>query len=146
MSCIYGEHQMGFEEQGWATWFAIALEKGLPLTIFGDGFQVRDMLHVSDVVRAYDAFIQGDVDHGVWNLGGGPANTLSIVECIDLLEDISGKKFPNVDYKDWRPSDQRVYTSDIRELQSTFGWAPLVPPTKGMKGVTEWVKEVSEIF
>jgi CDP-paratose 2-epimerase len=147
MSCIYGEHQMGFEEQGWATWFAIAQENRLPLTIYGDGRQVRDMLHVSDVVRAYDAFIQSDVDHGVWNLGGGPSNTLSLVECMDLLEKINPDKiFTTIEYKDWRPSDQRVYTSDIRELHSTFGWKPLVSPDEGMRKVSEWVKEVSEIF
>ena len=146
MSCIYGEHQMGFEEQGWATWFAIALEKGLPLNVFGDGQQVRDMLHVSDVVRAYDAFIQSDVDSGVWNLGGGPSNTLSINECIETLQNSTSKEFPSVSYSDWRPLDQKVYTSDIRALQSDLGWAPKVTTKDGMRGVAEWVKENAEIF
>ncbi len=146
MSCIYGEHQMGFEEQGWATWFAIALEKGLPINIFGDGFQVRDMLHVSDVVRAYDAFIQSDVDHGVWNLGGGPKFTLSLVECIEMLQILTGKKFSSCTYHDWRPSDQRVYTSDIRDLKKLFGWEPKVDPLDGLRGITEWVKEVAHVF
>lgn len=146
MSCIYGEHQMGFEEQGWATWFAIALENNLPVSIFGDGYQVRDMLHVSDVVRAYDMFIESDLNHGVWNLGGGPENTLSLIECVDMLEQYHGKKFSNVTYNDWRPLDQRVYTSDIRPLQEDLNWSPTVSPYEGMKKVANWVRENSHIF
>jgi CDP-paratose 2-epimerase len=146
MSCIYGEHQMGFEEQGWATWFAIALEKDLPLTIYGDGFQVRDMLHVSDVVRAYDAFIQSDLKHGVWNLGGGPENAVSLHECMQLLKKLRGKDFAKVEYKGWRPSDQKVYTSDIRPLDQDLNWKPIVSVEEGMERVVEWVKKVSDVF
>lgn len=147
MSCIYGEHQMGFEEQGWATWFAIALRKGLPITVYGDGYQVRDMLHVSDVVRAYDAFIQSNnVNSGVWNLGGGPRNTLSIRECIDMLQKQTGRSFGTVEYKDWRPSDQRIYTSDIRELKKVFDWEPLISPEQGMQWINDWVDSVEQIF
>ena len=146
MSCIYGEHQMAFEEQGWISWFSIALEKGLPLTIYGDGYQVRDVLHVSDVVQAYDAFLSSGNKGGVWNLGGGPKNTLSIIECIDMLQEIRGKKFVNIEYKDWRPSDQRVYTSDILPMNRVFSWRPQINPRDGMERIVEWVKKVHDVF
>jgi CDP-paratose 2-epimerase len=146
MSCIYGPHQMGFEEQGWATWFAIALEEDLPLTVYGDGQQVRDMLHVDDVIKAYDAFIMGNVRHGVWNLGGGPKNTLSVNQCINVLQKNIGMSFSSVTYEDWRPSDQRIYTSDIRALKEELNWEPTIKPKEGLAGVQEWVHEVANVF
>src|SRR5271166_399589 len=79
MSCIYGPNQMGFEEQGWATYFVICCLKGWPITIFGDGHQTRDMLYVEDCVRAYEAFAESDLKHGVFNLGGGPSNTMTLL-------------------------------------------------------------------
>lgn len=146
MSCIYGPNQFGFEEQGWATWFVIAALKNLPITIFGDGDQVRDMLYVKDVVRAYDAFARSETcNHGVWNIGGGPKNTLSLRECLDFLH-TELKTDLNVTFEDWRPSDQRVYTSDIRALELDLGWKPNVGPKEGLMNVIAWVKENEDIF
>lgn len=148
MSCIYGPNQFGFEEQGWATWFVIAAVKGLPLTIYGDGDQVRDMLYVEDVVRAYDAFAVPGAktpNHGVWNIGGGPNNTLSLNECIDWLQTELHTAI-EVTKADWRPSDQRVYTSDIRQLELDLGWTPRVTPKEGLRNVIEWVKRNKDIF
>lgn len=146
MSCIYGPNQMGFEEQGWATWFIIAALKGLPLKIYGDGKQVRDMLYVEDLVKAYDAFASSNtVMHGVWNIGGGPNFTLSLNECMDLLEANLGVKIER-SYHDWRPSDQRIYTSDIRPLKDELGWEPTVTPEQGLTKVSEWVGKHLELF
>jgi CDP-paratose 2-epimerase len=145
MSCIYGENQFGFEEQGWATWFAIATLKGLDINIYGDGCQVRDMLFVEDLVRAYNIYAQSNIHHKVWNIGGGPKFTLSLNECLDHLEDITGKR-SKVHYHDWRPSDQKVYTSDIRNLYEDLAWEPNIKPRKGLERIVKWVEPILEVF
>lgn len=145
MSCIYGPNQFGFEEQGWATWFVIATLKGLPINIYGDGCQVRDMLYVEDLVKAYDAFLESDRQHGVWNMGGGTGNTLSLNECLDLLEQLTDRRSP-ITYHDWRPSDQRIYTSDIRPAMKDLGWAPKISPQVGLRRVMEWVEPILDVF
>ena len=145
-SCIQGTHQFAFESQGWISWFIIATLKGEPIRIFGDGKQVRDVLWVEDVVKAYDCFARSDtIDHGVWNLGGGPSFTLSLNECLDIIEEVTGKRSP-VTYHDWRPSDQRVYTSNITPLKDEFGWEPTVTPTTGIERIVEWVEPIIDIF
>ena len=92
MSCIYGPRQIGFDKQGWISWFIIAniLEK--QLTIYGDGKQVRDILYVTDIIKAFDKFITRNIKLGVYNIGGGPKNTISLLEFITLLEKLTGKK------------------------------------------------------
>lgn len=145
MSCIYGPNQFGYEEQGWATWFLIATLKGWPLTIFGDGDQVRDLLHVTDVVDAYMAFINSDVKHGIWNLGGGPENTLSINEHLDICEIFLDKR-SEVEFKDWRPLDQKAYISDIRRVKRDLDWEPTIDPCAGLKDVTEWIESNPSVF
>ena len=144
MSCIYGPNQFGFEEQGWATWFVIAMQKNLPLKVFGDGKQVRDMLYVGDAVRAYETYLNSNVEHGVFNLGGGPENTLSINQSLDILSDMYGRK-PEVSYHDWRPCDQKAYTSDTRPLKA-LGWAPKVSIYEGLSIVKNWVADNEEVF
>ena len=145
MSCIYGPNQFGLAEQGWALWFMIAALKELPITIFGDGKQVRDMLYVEDCVKAYDAFHKSDLLHGVFNLGGGKKNTLSLSECVRMLEDMTGKKL-DVSYADWRPSDQKAYVSDIRPIKNYLGWEPTVSPADGMARSMEWVRANLDVF
>ena len=145
MSCIYGPSQFGFSEQGWAAWFIIAALKGLPLTIYGDGKQVRDMLYVDDCVRAYDTFHRSDLRHGVFNLGGGSKNTLSLVECIRMLEERFGKKL-DISYADWRPSDQKTYISDIRPIKNVLGWEPTTSPGAGMDATAAWVRDNLDLF
>lgn len=145
MSCIYGPHQLGFEEQGWAVYFCIAALKDLPITIYGDGKQVRDMLYVEDLVRAYDSFLSKPIQHGVWNIGGGPLNTLSLNECLDFLRKETGKAIP-VTMAGWRPSDQRVYTSDISNLRKDLHWEPRTNPQEGLKLSLEWVKDNLDAF
>jgi len=148
MSCIFGTNQFSFEEQGWITWFVIANQKGWPIDVFGDGYQVRDVLWVEDVIRAYGQFIAGPVDHGVWNLGGGtsPDHTYSLNEAISDIEDITGKDFVQVTYKNWRPSDQKVYTSNIDPLYEKFNWKPAIDRREGLERVFDWVKSNINIF
>ena len=140
MSCIYGTRQFGVEDQGWVAWFAIATITGRPLTIYGDGKQVRDVLWVEDVIRAYDAFIESDLAHDVFNLGGGPSFTLSLLELIDLLAERTGRR-PKPAYADWRPSDQKVYVSDIRSVRERLAWSPRISPGEGVNRLVAWVEE-----
>jgi CDP-paratose 2-epimerase len=144
MSCIYGPNQFGFEEQGWATWFVIAMQKRLPINIFGDGKQVRDMLYVGDAVRAYETYLTSNLDHGVFNLGGGPENTLSLNQSLDLLSEMYDRE-PEITYNDWRPCDQKAYTSDTREIKA-LGWQPQVSVQEGLHIVRRWVAENVDVF
>lgn len=139
MSCIYGTRQMGVEDQGWVAWFTIAAIEGKPITIYGDGKQVRDVLYVEDLVEAYNAFLCSDRQHGVYNTGGGATFTLSLLELLALLEEHLGTVC-QVSYRDWRPSDQKVYISDIRKLQHELGWTPKISPEEGVSRLVEWVK------
>lgn len=146
MSCIYGPNQyLNFSEQGWSVWFTVAINKGYPLTIYGDGFQIRDMLYMEDCVRAYDSFYKSNLQHGVFNLGGGPENTLSINECIKFLEQITGKK-ANISYSDWRSCDQKCYVSNIEETKQLLNWNPKVTPENGLIKVHKWALENLDLF
>jgi len=147
MSCIYGTRQFGVEDQGWVAWFTIATLLSKPITIYGDGKQVRDVLYVTDLVRAFDAFMQkrDKIHHGVYNIGGGIKNTLSLLELLDLLEKLTGKR-SKILYKDWRPSDQKVYISSILKAQKELGWGPEVGPQDGVNKLVAWVKENKQLF
>ncbi|RLE99410.1 MAG: nucleoside-diphosphate sugar epimerase [Thermoprotei archaeon] len=137
MSCIYGERQLGIEEQGWVAWFVKAAIEGKTITIYGTGKQVRDILYVKDLIKAWDLFInKKEVKHGVYNTGGGPENTISLVELIKLLEEKLGRKM-EVKYADWRLHDQKVYYSDITKLQQKLNWKPEVDKLKGVEKLIE---------
>ncbi len=147
-SCIYGPRQFGIEDQGWLAWMVIAAVTGRQITIYGNGKQIRDVLHVSDLVAAYDAAVE-HIDRAagqVYNLGGGPANTLSIwQEFGPILEGLLGHKI-EVARGDWRPGDQQVYVSDIRKAQEHLGWKPKVDFEAGIEGLVKWVVENKELF
>jgi len=145
MSCIYGTRQFGFEDQGWVAWFIIAVLSGKPITIYGDGKQVRDLLYVDDLVQAYDFFIRSDIKHGVWNIGGGVEKTTSLNEFIDFLERETGKKIKKT-FSDWRPSDQKVYISDLSKINKELGWKPYISPENGYRTLITWVKENPTLF
>ena len=128
-SCIYGAHQFGIEDQGWIAWFSVRALLGRPVTIYGDGKQVRDVLFVDDLIQAFDAAIE-HIDRAsgqVYNIGGGPSNTLSLLELIELLEKLNGTRM-QYSFADWRPGDQRVYISDVRKAQQELGWQPWTSP------------------
>lgn len=147
-SCIYGPRQFGVEDQGWVAWFIIATALGNPLSIYGDGKQVRDLLYVEDLIRAYDmAIAAGKKTKGeIYNIGGGPKNTLSVWnEFGSLLEGHFGKKIPVVK-KDWRPGDQKIFVADIRKAKDSFGWEPLVNVENGVTQLYTWVLENISLF
>ena len=142
-SCIYGPRQWGIEDQGWVAWFVIAALSGRPITIYGDGKQVRDVLYIDDLLDAYDAAVARiETAAGqVYNIGGGPTRAIAIwAEFGPLLERILGRAIP-VTYGPWRPGDQRVFISDIRKAQAELGWAPQVDVETGVRRLVDWVRQ-----
>lgn len=146
-SCMYGPHQFGIEDQGWVAWFVISSLFNHPLTIYGDGKQVRDVLYISDVISGMLAAIENiEKTRGqVYNFGGGPENTLSILETIDFLEKYFGKKI-EYSFSDWRAGDQKVYISDISKARSDFGFKPQVSPQFGLPKLINFVQENRQLF
>ena len=144
MSCIYGPHQFGTEDQGWVAHFALTGLRGGNLTIYGDGKQVRDLLYVGDLVdlmsRARDQIKK--TAGQVYNVGGGPSHTISVwAELEGPLREALGK-LPPVEYGEFRPGDQRIYVSDIRKVQQELDWSPRVGITEGLRRmVKSWGKD-----
>jgi CDP-paratose 2-epimerase len=147
-SCIYGPHQFGIEDQGWVAWFVIAAVTGKPITIYGDGKQVRDLLFVDDLLEAYD-LAAANIDKSVgqiYNIGGGQENTLSIwKEFGPLLEQELGQKIP-VSWEPWRPGDQRVFVADIHKAARDFGWKPEIGVESGIRKLFDWVRANQDLF
>ena len=140
-SCIYGTRQFGVEDQGWVAHFCIAARMKRPITIFGDGKQVRDVLWIGDLIRAYQAAAEriDTVAGEIYNIGGGPDNTMSIwAEFGPLLEKSAGRAIP-VTYEAWRPGDQAVYIGDIRKAKRELNWVPTVSVEEGVRRLWQWV-------
>jgi CDP-paratose 2-epimerase len=146
-SCIYGPRQFGVEDQGWVAWFAIASMLGRDITIYGDGKQVRDVLHVDDLLRAYEAAIRAPekVAGEAFNVGGGPDQVLSLIDLIRMLEDRVHRKIP-LRWDEWRPGDQQVYVSDIRKIQKALDWTPEIGVKGGIDQLIGWVEQNRESF
>jgi len=147
-SCIYGPRQFGIEDQGWLAWMMIAAVTGRTITIYGDGKQVRDVLHVHDLLNAYDAAIENiDTAQGqIYNMGGGTRNVLAIwAEFGPILERLLGKKI-DVARDDWRPGDQKVFYADTRKAKRDLGWEPKIDLEEGMELLFEWVKANKDQF
>lgn len=141
-SCIYGTHQFGIEDQGWVAWFTTRALLDLPVTIYGNGKQVRDVLYIDDLVAAFDGAVQ-QIDRTagqVYNIGGGPGFTLSLLELIEVLEKIAGRKMSHSS-AEWRPGDQRVYVSDVSKAERDFGWRPTISPQQGVKRLYDWMAQ-----
>ncbi len=140
-SCIYGPHQMGIEDQGWVAWFMIATMFKKPVTIYGNGKQVRDLLYVDDLVAAYDVCIDqiDKVSGQAFNMGGGPTNTLSLLEFLTFLKD--DLQMP-VEYSfgGVRPGDQPIFVSDNAKFMQLTGWEPKVGTQEGIKNLLEWLE------
>ena len=146
-SCIYGERQMGIEDQGWVAWFTIAHVLDKPITIYGDGKQIRDVLHVKDLCRVYEAAMQNQETAigQAFNIGGGPQNTLSLRELLAFLKQFLGKQSP-LSWDDWRPGDQPVFVCDLTKVRDKLGWQPEIGVQKGVKDLAAWVSENPELF
>ncbi len=147
-SAIYGYRQFGEEDQGWLAWFIIAAVTGKPITIYGDGKQVRDMLFIDDLLDGYDA-ARKHIDRvagRVYNIGGGPRNTISVwTEFGPMLEKLHGSPIP-AKYGDWRPGDQKVCVYDISKAHRELGWQPKVNVQTGVERLYRWVKENQSLF
>lgn len=140
-SCIYGERQFGEEDQGWVAWFALAAVFHLPMTIFGDGNQVRDLLWVDDLVDAYLAAVshRNDVAGKAFNVGGGPPFRLSLRELLGLLEERLQRRIPFAEAPA-RLGDQKVFYCDITRARRELGWEPKVPPQQGVERLLAWIE------
>jgi CDP-paratose 2-epimerase len=142
MSCIYGPHQCGTEDQGWVAHFLIRAIEGQPIVVYGDGLQVRDILFVEDLV---DAFLRAQAEMPVvsghaFNIGGGPSNTTSLVELLDHVEALHGDR-PQVEFDQWRAADQRYYVSDTRRFQAATHWRQRTSVVKGLGQLYQWLAD-----
>jgi CDP-paratose 2-epimerase len=140
MSCIYGPRQFGTEDQGWLAHFLIRAIADEPITIYGDGRQVRDVLFVDDLVRAMRLASEraDDLAGRAFNLGGGPARAVTLLEVIDLIATLTGRQ-PDVQFDDWRPGDQRFYVSNTAAFEDATGWHACVGVEQGVRALYDWL-------
>jgi CDP-paratose 2-epimerase len=140
MSCIYGPHQFGTEDQGWVAHFLIRALDGEPITIYGDGKQVRDVLFVEDLVNAFMLAAERiNVCSGeAFNIGGGAENTISLVELLRTIASMEGRA-PQIEHAGWRTGDQKFYVSDTRKFRRATGWAPAISPREGVRLLRSWL-------
>jgi CDP-paratose 2-epimerase len=142
MSCIYGPHQNGSEDQGWVAHFAAHALRDQPVTIFGDGRQVRDVLFIDDLLNAFDLTRQymSALKGKAFNIGGGTHNTLSLLELIERLEALTSKEL-QVTFSDWRVGDQRYYVADTSRFSTATGWRAEIGPEEGLTALCEWLSQ-----
>jgi CDP-paratose 2-epimerase len=140
MSCIYGPHQFGTEDQGWVAHFLIQALQGRPITVYGDGRQVRDILFVEDLVEAMLLAMQrmGTESGQAFNIGGGSGNAVSLLEVMEMIAEITGHH-PRVRFDRWRPGDQKYYVSDTTRFETATGWRPATDVRRGLERLTEWL-------
>ena len=138
-SCIYGAHQYGTEDQGWVAHFVHSILKDRPLTIYGDGTQVRDLLDARDLSRLYQLVIEriDDARGEIYNAGGGPQNQRNLLEVIENIGRLTEKK-PSYTFADWREGDQAYYVSDIDKLREELGWEPRIGFDQGLRDLVRW--------
>jgi CDP-paratose 2-epimerase len=143
-SCIYGAHQYGTEDQGWVAHFVHSILNKRPITVYGDGTQVRDLLDARDLCTLYATVIEKiDKTRGeIYNVGGGPANQRNLVEVIEQIGELTHQR-PDYSFADWREGDQTYYVSDITKTQQDLGWAPLIPFDRGLRDLVAWAASVS---
>jgi CDP-paratose 2-epimerase len=140
MSCIYGPHQFGTEDQGWVAHFLIRALRGEPLTIYGTGRQVRDILFVEDLVEAM-LLARGSIETlagRAFNIGGGPRSAVSLLDVIESIEQLTDGAV-SLAHEEWRTGDQRWYVSDTRRFAAATGWAPHIRPREGIEALHGWL-------
>ena len=143
-SCIYGAHQYGTEDQGWVAHFVHSILKDRPLTIYGDGTQVRDLLDARDLSALYAIAIDKiAITRGeVYNVGGGPHNQRNLLEVIDAIGELTGHR-PQFGFAEWREGDQKYYVSDVGKARRDLGWEPRVDFDGGLRDLIAWAESVS---
>ena len=141
-SCIYGPHQLGVEDQGWVAWFLIASMLGRPLSLYGNGKQVRDLLYVDDLVRLYEKAVENinACSGRIYNIGGGSENTLSLIEFLEHMEKELGLK-PAWTRAEVRPGDQPIFVSDNSKAKKELGWEPKMQLKEGLASLHGWLRE-----
>jgi CDP-paratose 2-epimerase len=141
MSCIYGLYQHGTEDQGWVAHFAIRALRGEPITVYGDGRQVRDVLFAGDLVDAMLLALDriDDVTGHAFNIGGGPTRSTSLLELVDMIGDVIGSR-PEIRFGPWRSGDQRYYVSDVSRFSALTGWRPRHPMRDGLQALCGWLE------
>jgi CDP-paratose 2-epimerase len=142
-SCIYGAHQYGTEDQGWVAHFVHSILNDRPLTIYGDGTQVRDLLDARDLCALYSRAIDmiGITRGEVYNVGGGPENQRNLLEVIDQIGELAGKK-PRFSHSDWREGDQKYYVSDVTKAKRDLGWNPDTDFDRGLRELISWAQSI----
>jgi CDP-paratose 2-epimerase len=141
MSCIYGTHQCGNEDQGWVAHFLLSALRDDPIVIYGDGRQVRDILFVEDLTRAMTKVLdQAETTRGqAFNVGGGPSNSVSLIELLEEIEELTGRPV-RTRFAEPRQGDQLHYVSDTRRLTRAIGWEPTTSHTEGVRRLFEWLR------
>jgi len=142
MSCIYGPHQFGTEDQGWVAHFLIAATEGRPITLYGTGKQVRDILHVEDLVDAFLAAVdrRGQVAGQAFNMGGGAENAVSLRQVLEIIGGLEGRPV-EAGYGPWRTGDQPWYVANSDRFRALTGWAPKVGAREGIERLHRWLKD-----
>jgi CDP-paratose 2-epimerase len=142
MSCIYGPHQMGNEDQGWVAHFLICALEGRPITLYGDGMQVRDVLYVDDLLEAFllARCNVRSLSGQAFNLGGGPERAISLLKLIEVIRELHGET-PQYEFQDWRPGDQKYYVSDTSKFRRATGWLPTVSHEIGAQRLYQWLRD-----
>lgn len=143
-SCIYGAHQYGTEDQGWVAHFVHSILKDRPLTIYGDGTQVRDLLDARDLCALYELAIDKiAITRGeIYNVGGGLANARNLLEVIDQIGELTGHK-PQHSFADWREGDQAYYVSDVAKAKQELGWEPAIDFDRGLRDLIAWAESIN---
>jgi CDP-paratose 2-epimerase len=143
-SCIYGAHQYGTEDQGWVAHFVHSILKDRPLTIYGDGTQIRDLLDARDLCDLYALVVDKiAITRGeVYNVGGGTPNQRNLLEVIDLIGELTGRK-PEFSFSDWREGDQAYYVSDVTKAKQQLGWEPKIDFDRGLRDLISWAESIS---
>ena len=147
MSCIYGPHQYGNEDQGWVAHFVIRAVTGEPITIYGDGKQVRDILFIDDLVDAF-LLAQQNMERlagNAFNIGGGPANTISLLELLDLIAELHGGEV-SIEFENWRAADQRYYVANTNKFGTSTAWRPKVGVREGVSRLYDWLAASDQHF
>ena len=141
-SCIYGEHQIGVEDQGWLAFFSTQFLRHPPITIYGDGFQVRDLLYVGDLIVAYQLAIDkiDQISGEVFNIGGGSTNAFSLLNIIDRLAQIYGYSVP-INYSKPRVADQKYFVSNNNKINEKISWSTQTTVADGLKRLVDWQQQ-----